>query len=47
MPNGIALELRENHKLGLVFTSKMADSTFESLINQRYKGQQHVRGGKD
>lgn len=28
---------------GLIFTSQMAESTVESLINQRCKGQQHMR----
>ena len=35
-------------KTGLVFTSQMAESTVESLINQRCKGKQHMtwtRGG--
>lgn len=30
---------RERQKLGLVFTSNLAESTVESLINQRCKGQ--------
>jgi hypothetical protein len=30
-------------KQGLVFTSHLAESTVESLINQRCKGQQHMR----
>jgi hypothetical protein len=30
-------------KAGLVFTSNLAESTVESLINQRCKGQQHMR----
>jgi galactose-1-phosphate uridylyltransferase len=28
---------------GLVFTSNLAESTVESLVNQRCKGQQHMR----
>ena len=34
------LERKEN---GLVFTSNLAESTVESLINRRCKGQQHMR----
>ena len=33
---------RERQKKGLVFTSNLAESTVESLINQRCKGQQHM-----
>jgi hypothetical protein len=32
---------------GLVFTSNLAESTVESLINQRCKGQQHMRWSRD
>ena len=32
---------------GLIFTSQMAESTVESLINQRCKGQQHMRWSRD
>ena len=38
---------RERQKLGLVFTSNLAESTVESLINQRCKGQQHMRWSRD
>jgi len=38
---------RERQKLGLVFTSNMAESTVESLINQRCKGQQHMRWSRE
>jgi len=32
---------------GLVFTSNLAESTVESLINRRCKGQQHMRWSRD
>ncbi len=32
---------------GLVFTSNLAESTVESLINQRCKGQQHMRWSRE
>lgn len=32
---------------GLVFTSNLAESTVESLINQRCKGRQHMRWSRD
>lgn len=38
---------RERQKLGLVFTSNMAESTVESLINQRCKGHQHMRWSRE
>ena len=38
---------RERQKLGLVFTSNLAESTVESLINQRCKGQQHMRWSRE
>ena len=31
----------------VVFTSNLAESTVESLINQRCKGQQHMRWSRD
>lgn len=31
----------------LIFTSQMAESTVESLINQRCKGQQHMRWSRE
>lgn len=34
---------RERKTLGFVYTSNLAESTVESLINQRCKGQQHMR----
>ena len=38
---------RERQKQGLVFTSNLAESTVESLINQRCKGQQHMRWSRE
>jgi hypothetical protein len=32
---------------GLIFTSQMAESTVESLINQRCKGKQHMRWSRE
>ncbi|WP_250311928.1 hypothetical protein [Rickettsia endosymbiont of Oedothorax gibbosus] len=32
---------------GLIFTSNLAESTVESLINQRCKGQQHMRWSRE
>jgi hypothetical protein len=32
---------------GVIFTSQMAESTVESLINQRCKGQQHMRWSRE
>ena len=34
-------------KNGLVFTSNLAESTVESLINRRCKGQQHMRWSRE
>ena len=38
---------RERKKKGLVFTSNLAESTVESLINQRCKGQQHMQWSRE
>ncbi len=38
---------RERQKNGLVFTSNLAESTVESLINQRCKGQQHMHWSRE
>ena len=38
---------RERQKSGAVFTSNLAESTVESLINRRCKGQQHMRWSRD
>ena len=37
----------ERKELGLVFTSNLAESTVESLINRRCKGQQHMRWSRE
>lgn len=41
------VDYRERHKNGLVFTSNLAECTVESLINQRCKGQQHMRWSRE
>lgn len=38
---------RDRQKYGLVFTSNLAESTVESLINKRCKGQQHMRWSRE
>jgi len=38
---------RARQKKGLVFTSNLAESTVESLVNQRCKGQQHMRWSRE
>ena len=38
---------RERQKSGLVFTSNLAESTVESLVNRRCKGQQHMRWSRE
>jgi len=38
---------RERYKKGLPFTSQLGESTVESLINQRCKGQQHMRWSRE
>ncbi len=38
---------RSRMKNGLVFTSNLAESTVESLINRRCKGQQHMRWSRE
>ena len=37
----------QRQKEGLVFTSNLAESTVESLINQRCKGHQHMRWSRE
>ena len=37
----------ERKEKGLSFTSNLAESTVESLINQRCKGQQHMRWSRE
>ena len=41
------INYRERHKNGLPFTSNLAESTVESLINERCKGQQHMRWSRE
>jgi hypothetical protein len=41
------VDYRQRQKNGLVFTSNLAESTVESLINQRCKGQQHMRWSRE
>ena len=41
------VDYRERQKNGWVFTSNLAESTVESLINQRCKGQQHMRWSRE
>lgn len=38
---------QKRQEAGLIFTSQMAESTVESLINQRCKGQQHMRWSRE
>ena len=44
---GKIVNYRERKELGLVFTSNLAESTVESLINQRCKGQQHMKWSRE
>jgi hypothetical protein len=41
------VDYSEREKEGLVFTSNLAESTVESLINQRCKGKQHMRWSRE
>jgi len=41
------VDYRQRKNKGLVFTSHLAGSTVESLINQRCKGKQHMRWTRD
>lgn len=41
------INYRDRKKSSLVFTSNLAESTVESLINKRCKGQQHMRWSRD
>lgn len=41
------INYQKRQEAGLIFTSQMAESTVESLINQRCKGQQHMRWSRD
>lgn len=44
---GKIVNYRDRKAQGLVFTSNLAESTVESLINQRCKGHQHMRWSRD
>jgi hypothetical protein len=41
------IDYRKRKNDGFVFTSNLAESTVESLINKRCKGQQHMRWSRD
>jgi hypothetical protein len=41
------VDYRDRKNKGLVFTSSLAESTVESLINRRCKGQQHMRWSRE
>jgi hypothetical protein len=41
------IDYRKRKNEGLVFTSNLAESTVESLINRRCKGQQHMRWSRE
>ena len=41
------IDYRKRKNSGLVFTSNLAESTVENLINKRCKGQQHMRWSRD
>ena len=41
------INYRQRQKEGKVFTSNLAESTVESLINQRCKQQQHMRWSRE
>ena len=41
------VDYSQREKDELVFTSNLAESTVESLINQRCKGHQHMRWSRD
>ncbi len=45
--NASKIIYRDHHKRGLPFTSHLSESTVESLINQRCRGQQHMRWSKE
>ena len=44
---GKIVDYRERQNNGLIFTSNLAECTVESLINQRCKGQQHMRWSRE
>jgi hypothetical protein len=41
------VDYQARQQKGLVFTSNLAESTVESLINNRCKGQQHMRWSRE
>jgi hypothetical protein len=41
------INYKERKKAGLIFTSNLAESTVESLINRRCKGHQHMRWSRE
>lgn len=41
------IDYRKRKNDGFVFTSNLAESTVESLINKRCKGQQHMRWSRE
>lgn len=41
------INYKERKESGLIFTSNLAESTVESLINRRCKGQQHMRWSRE
>ena len=41
------IDYRKRQQEGLVFTSNLAESTVESLINRRCKGNQHMQWSRD
>ncbi len=41
------IDYSKREQEGLVFTSNLAESTLESLINQRCKGHQHMRWSRE
>ena len=41
------VDYRSRQKEGLVFTSNLAESTVESLVNDRCKGHQHMRWSRE
>ena len=45
--NDRIVNYKERKESGLIFTSNLAESTVESLINRRCKGQQHMRWSRE
>jgi hypothetical protein len=44
---GRIVNYRERKIKGMIFTSNLSESTVESLINHRCKGQQHIRWSRE